>query len=348
MNEDDRSTAFVPNSAGRRPDASDALVDALLSDAHAALGNAVTNRLARCAHHNAHEAALDVLLSDAHTALGNAVTNRLARQARGQMDDAAWDAVLTAAREHRQDHASPSSDGPPIEGGPSRAVPPGEPVGKAEEAPHHLEPVTDVRALLQEWSAVERLRNRVLLLDLFRQLIAPHGRARALALEFSRTHARGTDLNRLQALHRGLESTRSWLAEQAPEAADRGLVTRLEQVIRTMAETVLGLQHDVLCGPPLLFAHQIAAIRTAALGVARGLDSAVYGLRAAANDFRGEDVHTMDLEDIPLGGVRWDRSTRWPPSWQDRVRWASMPDRDGVLVIHAQPYGMAVEVTVDA
>lgn len=56
-------------------------------------------------------------------------------------------------------------------------------------------------------------------------------------------------------------------------------------------------------------------------------------LAVASHDFIGADLRQANLEDVPLGGIRWDRTTRWPRSWLRRLRSLSTEVEPGILRI---------------
>ncbi|UUU44348.1 hypothetical protein [Streptomyces sp. NBC_00162] len=82
-----------------------------------------------------------------------------------------------------------------------------------------------------------------------------------------------------------------------------------------------------------ILAHSLAPT----LGLA--LIDARDNLTAAANDFVGADLTTVDPGGFGLGGVRWDSSTRWPtPEWADRIRRTSVedPPGSGVYIVRSE------------
>lgn len=56
-----------------------------------------------------------------------------------------------------------------------------------------------------------------------------------------------------------------------------------------------------------------------AIDRARDVDRALNDVLHALNDFAGTDLRDVDLAAIPLGGVRWSRTTRWPPGVARRI-----------------------------
>jgi hypothetical protein len=60
-------------------------------------------------------------------------------------------------------------------------------------------------------------------------------------------------------------------------------------------------------------------------------------IERAAHDFRGADLSEANLHETDLEGVRWDRKTRWPHGWDERIRRAS--DREpetGAFVVRGE------------
>jgi hypothetical protein len=47
-------------------------------------------------------------------------------------------------------------------------------------------------------------------------------------------------------------------------------------------------------------------------------------LLGVVDDVRGADLRDVDLTDLPLEGLRWSLTTRWPPRWVEHVRRRSM------------------------
>ncbi len=60
-------------------------------------------------------------------------------------------------------------------------------------------------------------------------------------------------------------------------------------------------------------------------------------LAHVGNDYQGCDLRSLDLEWMPLEGVRWSVDTVWPINWDERVRRASETEAPGVFVIRAEP-----------
>jgi hypothetical protein len=56
-------------------------------------------------------------------------------------------------------------------------------------------------------------------------------------------------------------------------------------------------------------------------------------LTSAADDFTGADLRQAHLRGVPLEGLRWSESTRWPDGWAEPIRRASVPIASGVYEI---------------
>lgn len=53
------------------------------------------------------------------------------------------------------------------------------------------------------------------------------------------------------------------------------------------------------------------------------------------HDFTGADLSAVDLDGVPLTGVRWSATTRWPEGWAERVTVRSDVHRPGEFVVGA-------------
>jgi hypothetical protein len=72
------------------------------------------------------------------------------------------------------------------------------------------------------------------------------------------------------------------------------------------------------------------------IDLTRDLIEARDNLTAAADNFVGADLTTVDPVEIDLAGVRWGSDTRWPtPEWTARIRRASVegPPGSGVFIV---------------
>lgn len=83
-----------------------------------------------------------------------------------------------------------------------------------------------------------------------------------------------------------------------------------------------------------------------ACGQAVSLSRAASEVEQASNHFVGADLHSLNLEGVPLAGVRWDARTTWPAEWDELIRRSSVPARgmSGVLVVLKEPYGSTIQV----
>lgn len=63
--------------------------------------------------------------------------------------------------------------------------------------------------------------------------------------------------------------------------------------------------------------------------------SGVYlqDLTSARNDFTDADLSRVSLLEVPLLGVRWSRSTRWPPGWDGLIELRSKEVAPGVFEV---------------
>jgi hypothetical protein len=66
---------------------------------------------------------------------------------------------------------------------------------------------------------------------------------------------------------------------------------------------------------------------------ARELDRALSGVLYVLNDFTATDLRDVELAELPLGGVLWSDTTRWPPDVLRRVVRDSVKVRAGVFAI---------------
>jgi len=53
------------------------------------------------------------------------------------------------------------------------------------------------------------------------------------------------------------------------------------------------------------------------------------------HDFTGADLSSVDLDGVPLAGVRWSAATRWPEGWAERVAAHSVARGPGEFAVRA-------------
>jgi hypothetical protein len=70
--------------------------------------------------------------------------------------------------------------------------------------------------------------------------------------------------------------------------------------------------------------------------LARSLEEDLDRLDSILNDFAGADLRNIKLEGMLLGGLRWTSSTRWPPTWFDRIKSDSIQIGSGIYEIRAR------------
>lgn len=69
------------------------------------------------------------------------------------------------------------------------------------------------------------------------------------------------------------------------------------------------------------------------------LEDARDALTVASHDFIGADLRHANLDDVPLGGIRWNAATRWPRSWLQRLRTLSTEVEPGILQVNGRWFG---------
>ncbi|MBF6289893.1 hypothetical protein [Nocardia cyriacigeorgica] len=52
------------------------------------------------------------------------------------------------------------------------------------------------------------------------------------------------------------------------------------------------------------------------------------------NDFLGADLSEVELEGIPLEGLRWSSATKWPGNWRDQIEKVSIQVADDIFEVH--------------
>lgn len=108
---------------------------------------------------------------------------------------------------------------------------------------------------------------------------------------------------------------------------------------------VLARGHDrfrpMACAMAERFAFELPAdlprARRFILLLANETQLAQQALAQVGSDFRGCDLSSLDLEWVPLEGVRWNLGTCWPAGWEERVHHASEQQEPGVFVVRAEP-----------
>lgn len=152
-------------------------------------------------------------------------------------------------------------------------------------------------------------------------------RAIDLALALTRLGARdlACDLDRdlVHDLDRVVHSTRVLRLDHTRVSAfahdldlDRALDRALGRA-RTFAHDLAGTtQQPVLAA----FVRAVAADRSATNLREEDLLEAVDIMERVVSDVAGADLRRADLTGIPLVGVRWSKTTLWPPAWRDQVR----------------------------
>jgi hypothetical protein len=63
------------------------------------------------------------------------------------------------------------------------------------------------------------------------------------------------------------------------------------------------------------------------------LRNATIRILDQARNMNNADVSNIELVDIPLDGVRWSESTRWPDHWRDQIRARSLEIEPGFFEI---------------
>ncbi|MEU4659407.1 hypothetical protein AB0G32_36685 [Streptomyces sp. NPDC023723] len=192
----------------------------------------------------------------------------------------------------------------------------GTPASEQTELPM---PLVDAARELQSWFPTTRMELRGALLEILRSLakvtddayaLAEALEKRELALAGSRAHALRRDscngLSRARVLARGHD--------------------RFRPIACAMAER---------------FTYKLPAdlprARRFILLLANETQLAQRALARVGSDFQGCDLSSLDLEWVPLEGVRWNLGTCWPAGWEERVRHASEQQEPGVFIVRAEP-----------
>ncbi|MEU0879251.1 hypothetical protein ABZ345_11685 [Lentzea sp. NPDC005914] len=146
----------------------------------------------------------------------------------------------------------------------------------------------------------------------------PPGRALQLdTVEFVHTLKRAPGYNSRVALH----------AHSLAERFSRALSVLLFNVSRhTRDDTrTAPFEHGFLSAVHTLDLHDIAALTSLHRALSRMLN--------ALTSMVGADLTSADLQGVPLVGVRWSTSTRWPSDWRGWVRDNSAEVLPGVFEI---------------
>ncbi|EIV96337.1 hypothetical protein [Frankia sp. QA3] len=155
------------------------------------------------------------------------------------------------------------------------------------------------------------------------------GLARYLAHDHAAVHAEADTLTRDMAVDLVLTRARV-LARVLDRALDR-----MPSPGRGLADVfVTDLSH----GRDLARACDRARALAEAFTVQPELDTAVNGallddLVRARNDFTEADLRDANLVGVPLIGVRWSLTTRWPPAWRELIEQRSEEVEPGVFEI---------------
>jgi hypothetical protein len=64
-----------------------------------------------------------------------------------------------------------------------------------------------------------------------------------------------------------------------------------------------------------------------------GLSAAIRSILDAVSDVIDADLRNVDLDGIPLVGLRWSRRTQWPPGWRDKIHSASLEITPGIFEV---------------
>lgn len=163
-----------------------------------------------------------------------------------------------------------------------------------------------------------RARVRHLVRDLDHAL--GHARDLASILTLARIFARALDL----ALGYSRDLTRARALDHARTLA-RDLAGDLEGALDLdRALDRISVRRGTPSQQKSEFVRAVAADRAAEDLREEDLLEAVEIMDRVVSDVVGADLRNDDLTGIPLEGVRWSSTTRWPPAWRDRVRHRSV------------------------
>ncbi|MCS7484134.1 hypothetical protein ACFFQW_28975 [Umezawaea endophytica] len=167
----------------------------------------------------------------------------------------------------------------------------------------------------------------------FRDLAVDLDRDLSLALDRARVHTRDLDLDLALALDLVRDHDRDRVHDLAralkgARVHTRDLAVDLDRVLDLDYALDLALDLD---HPPDKFSEHSVSQKKFEFVRAVEVDRAATDLREedlleavgimdrVVSDVVGADLGNADLTGIPLGGVRWSSTTRWPPTWQDLV-----------------------------
>ncbi|MCM3922117.1 hypothetical protein ND748_10660 [Frankia sp. AiPs1] len=155
------------------------------------------------------------------------------------------------------------------------------------------------------------------------------GLARYLAYDHAVVPAEADTLTRDMAVDLVLTRARV-LARVLDRALDR-----MPSPGRELADAFVA---DLSHGRDLARACDRARALAEAFTIKPALDTAVNSalldnLVRARNDFTEADLRDANLIGVPLIGVRWSRTTRWPPAWRELIEQRSEEVEPGVFEI---------------
>ena len=117
-----------------------------------------------------------------------------------------------------------------------------------------------------------------------------------------------------------LAATRARIVADTPEHArylvNSGIYARARDDARNIARDL---------------ARELGAVGDLHMGGIRRGD--ITTLTNAADDFTDADLRQADLRGVPLEGLRWSESTRWPDGWAEPIRRMSVSIASGVYEI---------------
>lgn len=308
---------------------------------------------------------LDDILAAAHRRLGSAVNERLTAQGgppEVRDPDRTLDRLLSATHRQvgravsRRTHTWSHEDGPN-----------GSPAGRHEASwkpadrpaatrlKHRRETLRILESFGQWDPATELKRALIGLEDLSDLIVLKHFHRASNAFIDVVTALEGVlcILPRIRSSppldggyqHAVLEHVRSPVTRLASKITSIHRFTHGELGPRILSTS--SLDHDAR-GSALEMIQDMCDDVRRALDFTPAVEDAIAEVRRACDDFCGFDLHSMDLEEIPLEGVRWSRDTIWPADWEARIRRSSLPANgsDTELVVVAEPSDREVPVGV--